>query len=138
MLNVTKITNVWARNASVLNHIARPKNEAEYLELIELIEHITDTVDDLENNPYSALLDIAMTYADEWENEHVQLEDTSTPRDVLEFLIEQHGVTQKDLERVGIASQPVISKILKGERAISKAVAKKLAAYFAVNVSMFV
>jgi HTH-type transcriptional regulator / antitoxin HigA len=138
MFDVAKITSVWARNASVLNHIARPKNETEYLELIELIEHITDTVDDLKNNPYSALLDIAMTYADEWENEHVQLEDTSTPRDVLEFLIEQHALTQKDLERAGIASQPVISKILKGERAISKAVAKKLAAYFAVNVSMFV
>ena len=138
MLNVTKITNVWARNASVLNHITRPQNEAEYLELIELIEHITDMVDDLENNPYSALLDIAVTYADEWENEHVQLEDSSTPRDVLEFLIEQHALTQKDLERAGIASQPVISKILKGERAISKAVAKKLAAHFAVNVSMFV
>ena len=138
MFDVTKIMNVWTRNASVLNHIARPKNETEYLELIELIEHITDTVDDLENNPYSALLDIAMTYADEWENEHVQLEDTSTPRDVLEFLIEQHGLTQKDLERAGIASQPVISKILKGERAISKAVAKKLASHFSVDVSMFV
>ncbi len=137
MFDVAEITNVWARNASMLNHITRPQNEAEYLELIELIEHITDTVDDLEINPYSALLGIAMTYADEWESEHVKLEDSSTPRDVLEFLIEQHGLTQKDLECAGIASQPVISKILKGERAISKAVAKKLATHFAVDVSVF-
>jgi antitoxin component HigA of HigAB toxin-antitoxin module len=126
MLNVTKITNVWAKNSAVLNHISRPKIEADYLELIDLIEHITDTVDDLENNPYIALLDIAMTYANEWE-----------PRETLAFLMQQHDLTQKDLERLGIASQPVLSKILKGERAISKTVAQKLGAYFNVKPSSF-
>ncbi len=79
MLNVTKITDVWAKNSAVLNHISRPKTQADYLELIDLIEHITDTVDDLENNPYIGLLDIAMTYADEWEELHVILEDSTTP-----------------------------------------------------------
>jgi HTH-type transcriptional regulator/antitoxin HigA len=137
MLNVTKITDVWAKNSAVLNHISRPKTEADYLELIDLIEHITDTVDDLENNPYIALLDIALTYADEWEEAHVMLEDSSTPRDTLSFLMEQHNLTQKDLERLGIASQPVISKILKGERDISKGVAQKLAAYFNVKPNAF-
>jgi antitoxin component HigA of HigAB toxin-antitoxin module len=57
---------------------------------------------------------------------------------VLEELMRERNVSQKDLERAGIASQPVISKILKGEQAISKAVAKKLAVHFAVDVSMFV
>jgi HTH-type transcriptional regulator / antitoxin HigA len=137
VLNVTKITDVWAKNSAVLNYISRPKTEADYLELIDLIEHITDTVDDLENNPYIALLDIAMTYANDWEEEHVTLEDSSTPRDTLAFLMQQHDLTQKDLERLGIASQPVVSKILKGERAISKSVAQKLAAYFNVKPSSF-
>jgi antitoxin component HigA of HigAB toxin-antitoxin module len=137
MLNVTKITNVWAKNSAVLNHISRPKIEADYLELIDLIEHITDTVDDLENNPYIALLDIAMTYANEWEEVHVTLEDSIKPRETLAFLMQQHYLTQKDLERLGIASQPVLSKILKGERAISKTVAQKLGAYFNVKPSSF-
>ncbi len=137
MLDVTKITDMWAKNSAVLNHINRPKTQADYLELIDLIEHITDTVDDLENNPYLGLLGIAMTYADEWEETHVRLEDSTTPRETLAFLMQQHELTQKDLERLGIASQPVLSKILKGKREVSKTVAQKLAVYFNVKPSSF-
>lgn len=137
MIDVQRVTRVWQRNAEVLNTIARPRTEEDYADLIALIEHLTDAVDDLERNPYSALLEIAVTYADEWEASHPSFEDTSTPRDVLAFLMEQHGATQKDLERAGVAAQPVISKVLSGEREISKAVAKRLAAHFGVNSGVF-
>jgi HTH-type transcriptional regulator / antitoxin HigA len=137
MLDLPTITQVWNRNATVLNQVVRPKTEAQYLELIALIEYITDTVADLEDNPYSALLEIAITYADEWEAAVPDLDALTAGRDTLEFLMEQHGLSQKDLERAGIASQPVISKILSGERAISKATAKRLAAHFRVESSAF-
>ena len=55
-------------------------------------------VDDLEQNPYSALLDLAMHYAGLWEDEHELLVDSSTPKDVLEFWMDQHNTTQKDLQ----------------------------------------
>lgn len=137
MIDLQRVARVWQRNAEVLNTIARPRTEEDYAALIALIEHLTDSVDDLERNPYSALLEIAVTYADEWEASQPSFEDASTPRDALEYLMQQHGATQKDLERAGVAAQPVISKILSGEREISKAVAKKLAAHFGVSVNVF-
>ena len=137
MIDVERVTRVWQRNAEVLNSLSRPASEEDYFELIALIEHLTDSVEDLERNPYSALLEIAVTYADEWEANHPSFEDTTSPRDVLAFLMEQRGATQKDLERAGVAAQPVLSKVLSGERAISKTVAKRLAAYFRVNAAVF-
>jgi formate dehydrogenase maturation protein FdhE len=80
MLDVTAITEVWSRNATVLNQLARPKTEAEYLRLIALITYITDVVVDLEDNPYSALLEIAITYADEWEAVTPDLEGLTAVR----------------------------------------------------------
>ena len=93
-------------------------------------------VDDLEQNPYSALLDLAMHYAGLWEDEHELLVDSSTPKDVLEFWMDQHNTTQKDLERAGVADQPTISK-LKGEHGISKSIAKGLGTYFKISPAEF-
>jgi HTH-type transcriptional regulator/antitoxin HigA len=136
MLNTTKTMTVWAKHANQLN-ITAPTSELEYEKLLELIKQITDTVDDLEHNPYSALLDLAMHYASLWEDEHEIITDAGTPKDVLEFWMDQHNTTQKDLERAGVADQPTISKILKGERGISKSIAKALGAYFKISPAKF-
>jgi HTH-type transcriptional regulator / antitoxin HigA len=136
MLNTTKTMQTWAQHATELN-IARPTTRAEYERLLELIETITDSVDDLERNPYSALLDLVMQYAHDWEDIHEPLPTSSTPRDALAFWMDQHGMTQKDLERAGVADQPTLSKILAGEREISKTVAKKLGEYFKVSPAEF-
>ncbi len=133
MLNTTKIMTVWAKYFNQLE-LKQPSTQLEYEQLLELITQITNTVDDLEQNPYSALLDLAMHYASLWEDEHEPMQnDASTPRDALEFWMDQHGTTQKDLERAGVGDQPTISKILKGERSISKRVAKALGIYFQVS-----
>ena len=70
---------VWAKHADELN-ITRPINRAEYERLLKLIERITDSVDDLEHHPYIALLDLAITYANDWEDANEPLPDSSTPR----------------------------------------------------------
>ena len=78
-----------------------------------------------------------MHYAGLWEDEHELLVDSSTPKDVLEFWMDQHSTTQKDLERAGVADQPTISKILKGEHGISKSIAKGLGTYFKISPAEF-
>ena len=136
MLTITKTMTVWAKHADELN-IIRPVNRAEYERLLKLIERITDNVDDLEHHPYTGLLDLAMTYANDWEDANEPLPDSSNPKDALEFWMDQQQVSQKDLERAGVADQPTISKILKGERAISKTVAKRLGEHFGVSTLEF-
>ena len=58
------------------------------------------------------------------------------PRDVLRYLMDDHGLSQTDL--ADVASQGTISDILAGRRGISKALAKKLAGRFGVSVAVFV
>lgn len=135
--DVAELTSVWAANASVLNAVSRPSNEVEYNNLITLIQHITDSLGDLEEGKLDGLLEVALLYAGDWEEQNDSFEDLSSPRDVLEFLMQQHNLTQTDLERAGIASQPVISKVLSGEREISKGMARKLAGHFRVQPAVF-
>ncbi len=137
MLNVAQVTTVWAANAAVLNAVSRPNSEAQYNDLIALIEHVTDSMNDLEGGPLSGLLELALSYAGDWEEQHVSLGESTSPCDVLEFLMQQRRLTQTDLERAGIATQPAISKVLNGEREISKGMARKLAIYFQVQPSVF-
>lgn len=136
MPNTTKTMRTWAKHAKDLN-IARSANRAGYDQLLVLIDCITDSVSDLERNPYSALLDLAMQYASDWEEANEPLVDSSSPRDALEFWMDQHGARQKDLERAGVAAQPTLSKILAGDRGISKGIAKRLGDYFEVSAAEF-
>jgi HTH-type transcriptional regulator / antitoxin HigA len=138
MQNAQNITKQWARVADTIN-ITRPQNQAEFEQLLELIDHITDIVDDPENNPYSALLDLAFAYANHWEEaHHKNLIPDASPAEMLHFLMEQRGVKQVDLDRIGVADQALISNILSGKRKISIALAKRLAAYFGVSSELFI
>jgi HTH-type transcriptional regulator / antitoxin HigA len=138
MQNVQHITQEWARVADTIN-ITRPQTPAEYERLLELIDHITDIVNDPEDNPYSALLDLAFAYAHDWEEAHQKtMIPEATPAEMLEFLMQQRGLKQVDLERAGVADQALVSNILSGKRQISIALAKRLAAYFGVSSDLFI
>lgn len=62
---------------------------------------------------------------------------SSTPRDVLAFLMEQQGLKQKDLVDI-FSSSGTISQVLNGAREISKAQAKALAERFKVSAELFI
>ena len=62
---------------------------------------------------------------------------SSTPRDVLAFLMEQQGLKQKDLVDI-FSSSGTISQVLNGAREISKSQAKALAAKFRVLAELFI
>jgi HTH-type transcriptional regulator/antitoxin HigA len=59
------------------------------------------------------------------------------PLEVLRFLIEQRGLRQRDLIPV-LGPSSVVSDVLNGKRSISKAQARELAAFFHVQVSLFI
>jgi len=59
------------------------------------------------------------------------------PRQTLQHLMEARSLTQKDLWRV-FGSKGITSEVLHGKRSISKAQAKKLAAYFHVSAELFI
>ena len=60
-----------------------------------------------------------------------------TPRDVLLHFMEVRELKQADLVGV-IGSKGVVSEVVNGKRAISKAQAKTLGEFFNVNPSLFI
>lgn len=116
-----------------------PESEAEYDALVEFADELTDAYN-CNEGPQAALFDLVAAYIDHWERQHyADLKDVQMPPGkMLAHYMEQHSVSQYQLDKEGIASQQNLSKILKGERGISKELAKKLAERFNVSVEVFI
>ena len=88
---------------------------------------------DAEQRELQALLAHLCT---EYEDRTVQ-PPSSTPLDVLKFLMEQNGLRPVDLVDV-FGSRAVASQVLSGKREISKAHARRLAVRFRLSVEAFI
>jgi HTH-type transcriptional regulator/antitoxin HigA len=62
----------------------------------------------------------------------------SSPREVLEHLLDVRGISRAELAGDTGIPRSVITNVLRGRRDISKANAVKLAGYFNVSVSLFI
>ncbi|MGA7782000.1 MAG: transcriptional regulator [Paraburkholderia sp.] len=110
------------------------RDEKDYQAMQLLAKDLSDYLGGEEENPLADLLEVVSTLIQVWEARNVSI-PKAEPREVLRHLLETHGLKQKDL--AGIASPTVVSDILAGRRAISKNVAKGLAARFHADVSVF-
>lgn len=116
-----------------------PVTEADYLELKTLANYLLDH-HNVETEPYAALFDLVTEYMDRWERANEpELKDIQVPPyEMLGYYLENRGVTQYRLAKDLGVSQGNISSILRGDRGISVALAKKLADYFGVSLELFV
>ena len=119
--------------------VKRPVTEEDYAELHGFMDDLTSH-HDINEQPWSDLFGLVAAYMHEWElaNEPELKNPDVSPHQMLTHLLEARGVSQSQLQKDGIVNQGNLSKILKGERDISKELAKKLAAYFDVSVEMFI
>jgi HTH-type transcriptional regulator/antitoxin HigA len=115
--------------------ITSVRNEDDYTRARATIELLLDEVGDDEQHPLAEVLDYLADRIAAWEDEQVRIPDAE-PKEVLRFLMEQHGLKQEDL--ADCAPQGRISDILSGRRAVSKEVARRLARRFNVSVAVFV
>lgn len=116
-------------------HLRSIRSDAEYDRVVTLMNRLIDSVGDEENHPLAGLLDLVGELVADYDAKHFAIE-TSEPREVLRYLIEQNKLKQTELE--DIVPQGNLSAILAGKRQISRELAKKLAKRFRVNVSVFV
>lgn len=116
-------------------HVRPIRNDSDYQEMVKLADALSDHLGEDDNeHPLMSLFDLVSDLMELWESRHIEMPDAE-PREVLRQLMAEHGLRQKDL--LDVASQPLLSDILTGRRAISKVVAKKLAARFQVDVAVF-
>ena len=110
------------------------RTKKDYAQARATIDALLDEVGDNESHPLAEVLDYLADQVKTYEDEHFHIPEAE-PKEVLRFLMEQHGLRQEDL--ADCAPQSRISDILSGKRSISKEIAKKLAHRFHVRADVF-
>ena len=136
---IERVPEAWAQFQMQVGGLSRPDSEEEYEQVINLMHHVADNYSTT-HEPYAALFDYLARLAHEWEveNEPDLKNPDVAPHAVLAYLMEEHGVSQYQLAQEGIVNQGNLSRILSGERGISKNLAKKLAERFRVSAGAFI
>jgi len=95
---------------------------------------------DTSGRPLSAeqerLAELLTSLIQQFEEQHYPI-GRPTPLEALKALMEDRGMRQRDLIPVFGASS-VVSDVIHGKRAISKAHARKLAAFFRAPIELFI
>ena len=112
------------------------RNERDYARMQSLMDQLLEQVGDDENHPLADLLDVVGVLVGQYEDENTPGLEPATPREVLKFLMEQHGLTQSDF-RKEIGTQGVVSEVLSGNRTLNARQAKALAGKFGVSPLAF-
>ncbi len=107
---------------------------AEYEAAVEHLNQLLDAGGANQAHPLAGLVEALGELIQTYEKRQTPMAEAE-PRQVLRYLMEEHGLKQTDL--AGIASQGMISDVLSGRREISKALAKKLATKFHVSAAVF-
>lgn len=85
-----------------------------------------------------ALLQLMILLVEDYEKKNVySSDDSATPLEILQHLMEAQEHTAKDLWTI-IGDKGTVSKILSGEREISKTQAKRLGEYYHVSPALFI
>ena len=108
--------------------------EKDYARANATIDVLLNEIGDDEDHPLADVLDYLADQVKAYEEERFSI-PKAEPRDVLRFLMEQHGLRQEDLS--DCAPQSRISEMLAGKRTMSKAIAKRFAKRFNVRVDTF-
>lgn len=128
------ITSHFAALSSVIP--LRPiRTTQDYDHAVATLNQLLDAGAADEAHPLSDLVDTLGSLIGEYDERHFPLKDV-TPIEVLQFLMEQHQLTQSDLPEIG--SQGVVSEILRGKRELNLRQIKALAERFAVGPSAFI
>ncbi len=119
----------------VLPYLKVPTNEGENQKLIEHARSLREIIAKHKNaQPAKELLNIIYSNIDAYEKRTYARKNLSSS-ETLAFLMEQHGLTQRDLPEIG--TQPHLSKILSGERNLTREQIAVLAKRFGVSPAIF-
>ncbi|MEG3956975.1 transcriptional regulator [Microcoleus sp. MON1_C1] len=110
------------------------ETEEEYDRLLAVAERLTFAKNLTPEE--RALYKLLVTLIEVYETENYPI-DKSEPHEILQHIMESSGTRQADLVGI-IGSSGVVSEVVNGKRAISKAQAKALGDYFKISPSLFI
>ena len=116
-----------------LRPIRDDKQNDQAAEVCDALVERADLLSQSERDYLEVLTDIIAKYESKWDNERVEM----SPRDLIQYLMAQNSLAQKDLvPEFGSPSR--VSEFLKGERRLSLEQAKRLAERFRLNVAALI
>jgi HTH-type transcriptional regulator / antitoxin HigA len=127
-------------------NVAKPylylRNEQHYHEALELVENLLAESTDTPDDPNNALIDLLSKAIADYESRDTALAEferavQNEPADVamLRLLMDQHGLNTTDFPEIG--DKTLLSRILRGERNLTKQHIEKLAARFGISAGLF-
>ena len=120
---------------SQVSDLLKIHNEREYDLAVERLNGLIDEVGTDERHPLYSLLDTLGALVHAWEEQHQPM-DAVPGRDVLRYLLDEHGLAQSELPEVG--SQGVVSEILNGHRELNVRQIRALSGRFGVSPAVFI
>jgi HTH-type transcriptional regulator / antitoxin HigA len=124
-----------ARNPESPQPFLAIRTEREYDAAVVRLNALVDEVGDNARDPRYRLIETLSVLIEAYDREHHSLPEASGV-EVLRFLMEEHGLTQKDLPEIG--SQGVVSEVLAGRRRLNVRQIQALAARFGVDAGAFI
>jgi HTH-type transcriptional regulator / antitoxin HigA len=115
------------------------ETEAEYNRFLAIAERLIAKRQN-RSAEETTLLKLLVRLIKDYEEEVFDLENWSktSPHELLQFLMDARGIKQVDLVGVLSDSSGLVSSIVNGKRAISKAQSKKLGNFFNIEPSVFI
>lgn len=130
---------VFADKAAPYLHI---KDEEHYEEALSLIETLMEQAGDDATDPLNGLIELLSHAVADYEDQQesltaFEIEAESVPPDVamLRLLMEQHRLGTADFPEIGDKS--LLSRIVRGERNLTKKHIEKLAERFGIGAGLF-
>ena len=121
----------WPHILPLLSEIT---DEADYDRRVAMMDHLLDRTSDLEDDPRAELASRIGDLVEAYDERNRPM-PVSGSRDVLRYLMAEHGLTQSDLPEVG--GQSVVSEILAGKRDLNWRQVRALAERFGVSTDAF-
>jgi HTH-type transcriptional regulator/antitoxin HigA len=134
-MSVSELLAPWETINAALGLSGPVRDEAHYGELLAFVEEAFERFGDDYRHPIFALVSLVAERIRAYEAQAHPWPDDSTPASRLNFLMEAHVLSQKDLPEVG--PQSVISEIVTGKRKINLRQAQALAKRFSVPIEVF-
>ena len=132
---MTAITQDMHNHWTVISPLLVVRNEQEYDLAVERLNGLLDEIGTNEQHPLYTLLDTLGTVLQAYEEKHHPMPECRGAA-MLDFLMDEHGLTQSDLPEVG--SQGVVSEILCGKRELNVRQIRALAKRFNVSPAAFI
>jgi HTH-type transcriptional regulator/antitoxin HigA len=129
---IKRAVKVWPTVSKVVSTI---HTERHYNRAVKMLDQLIDDVNEKSDPVKESLIDTLGTLIKDYEDNNVE-EPKGDPIGVLNYLLEEHGLTQNDLKEIG--SQGVVSEILNRKRQLNLRQVVALSKRFSVSPAVFI